>query len=106
MPWRGDSLKASGGGSLDGVRVSPPPATASANSGDLTSCTQVHEGGYFDGGDHCKFMLPQAYAIARLAWFAQAFPQALAQGSFDVRCCSACTWVGHALCQRLLVELS
>ena len=54
----------------------------------------MHEGGYFDGGDHCKFMLPQAYTIARLAWFTQAFPQALTQSSFDVRCCSACTWGG------------
>jgi Glycosyl hydrolase family 9 len=61
-PWRADTLKRSGGGSLDGQ----------------------WEGGYFDAGDHNKFMLPQAYAIARLAWTLHAFPTALEKTSFDV----------------------
>jgi Glycosyl hydrolase family 9 len=61
-PWRADTLKRSGGGSLDGQ----------------------WEGGYFDAGDHNKFMLPQAYAVARLAWTLHAFPVALQNTSFAV----------------------
>jgi Glycosyl hydrolase family 9 len=62
-PWRGDSLKSSDGGSLDGK----------------------WEGGYFDAGDHNIFQLPQAYSIARLAWTVHAFPDALQKTYFDVR---------------------
>jgi endoglucanase len=62
-PWRADSLKRSEGGSLDGE----------------------FEGGYFDAGDHVIFQLPQAYAIARLAWTVHAFPDALHKTHFDVR---------------------
>ena len=63
VPWRGDSLKNLNGGSLDGV----------------------HQGGYFDGGDHCKFMLPQAYSVGRLAWMASSHSDVLSKTFFDVR---------------------
>jgi hypothetical protein len=62
-PWRGDTLKKSGGGSLDGK----------------------YEGGYFDAGDHNKFMLPQAYAIARLSWTVHKHAASLKKTYFDVR---------------------
>jgi hypothetical protein len=62
-PWRGDGLKASAGGNLDGI----------------------YEGGYFDAGDHNKFQLPMAFSIARLNWIVHAFPDALQKTSFDVR---------------------
>lgn len=65
-PWRADSLNADGGGNLDG---------------------DAFKGGYFDAGDHNKFQLPTAYAVARLNWILHAFPQALEQTSFDVRYC-------------------
>ena len=62
-PWRGDSLKNTDGGSLDGV----------------------HEGGYFDSGDHVKFMLPQAYSIAKLALITSSHSDVLKNTFFDVR---------------------
>ena len=62
-PWRGDSLKKTDGGSLDGV----------------------HEGGYFDSGDHVKFMLPQAYAMAQLALMTVSQRNVLRYTGFDVR---------------------
>lgn len=68
MPWRGDTLKKEGGGSLD----SGPKG-------------QTFEGGYFDAGDHNKFMLPQAFSIARLAWGLHAFTDAHEKTYFDVR---------------------
>jgi endoglucanase len=74
-PWRADTLKRTGGGSLDGQ----------------------WEGGYFDAGDHNKFMLPQAYAVARLAWTLQAFPTALEKTSFDVSRAHTTHWPSHAL---------
>ena len=61
-PWRGDSLKKDGGGNLDGK----------------------FEGGYFDAGDHNKFMLPMAYSVARLAWAAHAYKSELEATFFDV----------------------
>lgn len=61
VPWRGDTLKKSGGGSLDGP----------------------HEGGYFDAGDHNKFMLPESYAIGRICWLAHAFQTGLKNTYFD-----------------------
>jgi endoglucanase len=64
-PWRGDSLKKTGGGNLDGI----------------------YQGGYFDAGDHNKFMLPQAYATARLAWAVHKHAASLKKTYFDV--CSA-----------------
>ena len=63
-PWRGDSLKSPNGGNLDGKQF---------------------QGGYFDAGDHNKFQLPTAYAVARLNWLAHAFPKALESTYFDVR---------------------
>lgn len=63
-PWRGDSLQSPGGGNLDGAR---------------------YQGGYFDAGDHNKFQLPTAYAVARLNWLAHAFPKALRKTYFDAR---------------------
>lgn len=72
-PWRGDSLKADGGGNLDG---------------------DAFKGGYFDAGDHNKFQLPTAYTVARLNWMLYAFPQALKQTYFDVSYC--CCVLSHA----------
>ena len=63
VPWRGDGLKKRGGGSLDGP----------------------HEGGYFDAGDHNIFMLPQAYAIARLCQLVHLHKDPLQKTFFDVR---------------------
>lgn len=63
MPWRGDTLKKEGGGNLDGQ----------------------FQGGYFDAGDHNKFMLPQAFSTARLAWGLHAHGTAHEQTYFDVR---------------------
>lgn len=63
-PWRGDSLMSPNGGNMDGKQF---------------------EGGYFDAGDHNKFQLPTAYAVARLNWLAHAFPKALTSTYFDVR---------------------
>ena len=62
-PWRADALKAAGGGNLDGV----------------------WQGGYFDAGDHNKFQLPTAYAVARLAWATHQYAGALRKTYFDVR---------------------
>jgi hypothetical protein len=61
-PWRGDSLKKEGGGYLDGTFA----------------------GGYFDAGDHNKFMLAGAYSIARLAWTVHHFSASLKRTHFDV----------------------
>jgi endoglucanase len=66
MPWRGDSLKKLGGGNLD----------------DLNGTS--YAGGYFDAGDFNKFMLPQAFTIARLAWGLHAFKDAHMKTYFDV----------------------
>jgi Glycosyl hydrolase family 9 len=69
FPWRGDTLKNRGGGSLDGA----------------------YAGGYFDAGDHLKFMLPMAYSVARLTWLTHAYKSGLEKTYFDVRpprsCC-------------------
>ena len=62
-PWRGDSLKRAGGGWLDDGLC----------------------GGYFDAGDHNKFMLPGAYAVARLAWTVHRHAPSLRRTHFDVR---------------------
>ena len=75
IAWRGDSLKAASGGSLDGE----------------------FEGGYFDAGDHLKFMLPQAYSIARLCWAVRKNERGLKKTSFDGRsnyrwAREACKW--------------
>ena len=55
----------------------------SPNGGNLDG--KQFEGGYFDAGDHNKFQLPTAYAVARLNWLAHAFPKALTSTYFDVR---------------------
>lgn len=65
-PWRADTLKADGGGNLDG---------------------EAFKGGYFDAGDHNKFQLPTAFSVARLNWMVHAFPRVLRRTSFDVRSC-------------------
>lgn len=61
-PWRGDSLKKDGGGNLD----------------------SVYEGGYFDAGDHNKFMLPMAYSVARLCWATHRYSEGMKNTFFDV----------------------
>jgi Glycosyl hydrolase family 9 len=67
MPWRGDSLKnTENGKSLD------------------DTATKSYAGGYFDAGDFNKFMLPQAFSIARLAWGLHAFKDAHQKTFFDV----------------------
>lgn len=63
VPWRGDSLKGRSGGFLDGA----------------------FRGGYYDAGDHLKFQLPGAYAVARLAWLTQRNAESLRRTYFDGR---------------------
>jgi hypothetical protein len=75
-PWRGDSLKKDGGGNLDGG----------------------YEGGYFDAGDHNKFMLPMAYSIARLCWATHRYSKGMANTFFDVRGLSFFSLYGGIVC--------
>lgn len=65
VPWRGDTLKLK-------------PGSPASRDGP-------HEGGYFDAGDHNKFMLPEAYAIGRLAWMGWMEKPTLRSTYFDVR---------------------
>lgn len=75
VPWRGDSLMDAGGGFLD---------------------TERFKGGYFDAGDHNKFMLPQSFTIARLAYALHAHPDAHQKTFFDVRNSIRCTHMDRA----------
>jgi hypothetical protein len=67
-PWRADTLKSSSGGNLDGE----------------------WQGGYYDAGDHNKFQLPTAYAVARLAWATHKYADALQKTYFDVCSMALC----------------
>lgn len=61
--WRGDSLMRDDGSNLDGRFA----------------------GGYFDAGDHNKFMLPMAFTTARLSWATWKYANGMADTFFDVR---------------------